>query len=58
MDARRWPLKSDAYCHSGYMYDTPKNPYSVEHRGAFHLRRLAGNVAGKLGNAYLRYQNR
>ena len=26
--------------------------------GAFHLRRLAGNVAGKLGNAYLRYQNR
>ena len=27
-------------------------------KGAFHLRRLAGNVAGKLGNAYLRYQNR
>ena len=26
--------------------------------GAFHLRRLACNVAGKLGNAYLRYQNR
>ena len=24
--------------------------------GAFHLRRLAGNIAGKLGNAYLRYQ--
>ena len=46
------------WVHSGYMYDTPKNPYSVEHRGAFHLRRLAGNVAGKLGNAYLRYQNR
>ena len=27
-------------------------------RLAFHLRRLAGNVAGKLGYAYLRYQNR
>ena len=26
--------------------------------GAFHLLRLAGNVAGKLGNAYVRYQNR
>ena len=23
-------------------------------KGAFHLRRLADNVAGKLGNAYLR----
>ena len=22
----------------------------------FHLRRLAGNIAAKLGNAYLRYQ--
>ena len=27
-------------------------------QGAFHLRRPAGNIAGKLGNAYLRYQNR
>ena len=26
--------------------------------GAFHLRRLAANIASKLGNAYLRYQNR
>ena len=26
--------------------------------GAFHLRRLASDVAGKLGNAYLRYQIR
>ena len=25
--------------------------------GALHLRRLVGNVACKLGNAYLRYQN-
>ena len=31
---------------------------SAEHRGAFHLRRLAGNIAGKLGSAYLRYWNR
>ena len=27
-------------------------------RGAFHLRCLSGNVAGKLGNAYLIYHNR
>ena len=26
--------------------------------GAFHLRRLADNVAVKLGSAYLRYENR
>ena len=29
---------------------------SLAPEGAFHLRRLADNVAGKLGNAYLRYQ--
>ena len=27
-------------------------PKSSLTQGAFHLRRLAGNVAGKLGNAY------
>ena len=27
-------------------------------KGAFHLRCLNGNIAGKLGNAYLRCQNR
>ena len=27
-------------------------------KGVFHLSRLNGNVAGKLVNAYLRYQNR
>ena len=32
--------------------------WELQTMGAFHLRRLAGNVAGKLGNAYLRYQNR
>ena len=25
---------------------------------AFHLLRLAGNIAGKVGNDYVRYQNR
>ena len=32
------------------------NVYEIKIKGAFHLRRL--NVAGKLGNACLRYQNR
>ena len=27
------------------------------YKGAFHLRRVAGNIAGKLVNAYLSYQN-
>ena len=30
----------------------------VSYMGAFHLRSLAGNIAGKLGNAFLRYQIR
>ena len=31
---------------------------TLQLKGAFHLCRLAGNVAGKLGNPYLRYQYR
>ena len=30
----------------------------VSYMGAFHLRSLAGNIAGKLGNTFLRYQIR
>ena len=30
----------------------------LQGKGAFHLRRFTGNVAGKLGNAYLSHQNR
>ena len=29
--------------------------FSLTLKSAFHLRRLAGNIAGKLGNVYLRY---
>ena len=39
--------------HSKYSVSTSL----AETTGAFHLRRFAGNIAGKLGNAYLRYHN-
>ena len=31
---------------------------TLQLKGNFHLCHLAGNVTGKLGNPYLRYQNR